>query len=314
MSTFIVFQQMLVLFAMIFIGYFVYKKKWVGDISAASINKLVVNIFNPVLIISSILGKEKPEDLSIMWQNLALVIIYFAGLIILSMVVSAALKFDKKEAPKYQMMLVFSNTGFMGIPVIKGVLGDHCVIYVTIYVVVFNLLIYTYGIYLAKKSNENAVEKIGLTKTLKSIFLNVGVIAAVIALVIYVTGIKVPAAVENFAGYVGNATVPLSMMAIGFSLARMPIKEIFGGTKAYIFTVIKMLIIPIAGVMALRLVPIAIDENVKHVFIFMLSMPIGSIVSMISQEYGNDKGTCGKVTVITTVVSLVTIPIVAIFM
>lgn len=314
MSSLIVLQQMLVLFAMMLIGYFVYKKSWVDDHSASSINKLVVNIFNPVLIVNSVLNKKKPDDLNVMWQNLSFTFIYYILLIVLSFVVVFLLRLEKKEGYKYQMMLIFSNCGFMGIPLIKGIMGDEYVIFVTMYVMGFNILIYTYGLYLAKKSGDNVTPGEGIGKTLKSIFLNSGVIACIIALIIYIAGVSLPDPVITFAGYVGNTTVPLAMMAIGFSLARMPLKEILGDPKGYIFTAIKMFIIPIAAALILKVIPLNIDDGVRKVFMFMIMVPIGSMVPMMAQEYGGDKGTCGKVTVLTTVVALFSIPIVSLFM
>ena len=120
---FIVFQRILVLLAMMLLGFLVGKKRWVSDSGYRQISGLVVNIFNPMLVISGVLSNTLKVDSGMIFENLRGVALYFAVMILLGMLGSRMLFPADRERCQYQLMYVFSNVGFMGIPVISGLFG-----------------------------------------------------------------------------------------------------------------------------------------------------------------------------------------------
>lgn len=309
MDFLVVFQQMLALFAMIFIGYYVYRVHWVTQDTADRLSKILVNIFNPALLINGVLNPGEEIDGTLLLENLVYVFLYFALLIVISIPLVKLLRVGADEN-RYQLMFLFSNVGFMGIPVMRSIFGNSCIIFITFYILMYNILIYTLGILLAQKGIPKEQRK----SAWKSM-LNPGVFAAILAIVIFLLKPEIPEGAVTFFDYVGNAVIPLSMMIIGISIAQMPLKAIFCNGKLYIFSVIKLLLVPI--VCAILLHRFAQTQMLFSIFILMLAMPTGSIVVMIAREYGGKtdrEDICSKGILLTTLMSMLTIPIVTLFL
>ena len=306
MDVLVIFERMMMLFAMMMLGYIAYKIKWVDDAGYDKISKLVVNVFNPALIINGAMTAGKAES-SLIKENLFFVIVYFAILIAISYPIALLIRTKQTHKNIYQLMTIFSNVGFMGIPVVSSILGQECVIYVVFYMLIYNLLIYTVGISMAQRN----IPKEERVSGLKGI-INTGVVCSLLAIVVFATDIEFNSSVLTFFDYVGNATIPLSMMVIGISVARMPIKKVFSGARLYIYTFIKLLVIPILAAFLLK--GLKQTDFIFEIFIIMFAMPVGSIVTMITKEYGADDTLSSRGIIITTVASIVTIPIVCMFL
>ncbi len=313
----IILSQMLMLFAMMLIGYFLWKKEWLDEPANQKLSRIVVNIFNPLLIVYGVLGKDSGGNGALVWQNLLLMVLFYVLLWVFGMGVICLLRPKKPERDVYRLMTLFPNVGFMGIPVITSVFGMDCVIYIAFYMLGYNLLLYTIGIVLAKRAaaqREDFVSREtreGEGAQWKRIF-NVGVIASVGAIVIFAFQISVPEPVMKFCEYFGNATIPLSMILIGVSIAKADLKVIFTNGKMYLFTVIRMLILPVAVILLMKNLPL--DSVVFGVFALELAMPVGSIITLIAKENGADETCSTNGIVLSTLCSIVTIPIVCIFL
>lgn len=308
MNIFVAMQQMLVLLVMIIIGYLVFRIGWLDDNACSRMSKIVVNVLNPCLMVYGVLGKNARLDGSMLGQTLLLVAVYFCVLVLLSGPVASFLHVKKEHYNLYKLMLIFSNVGFMGIPVISSIYGKESILLIAFYNLGYNILLYTYGIYLAGKDGQAAAGSGVQWKKL----INTGVISCVAAVVIFATGVVMPESVCTFFNYVGNAAVPLSMILIGASVAQGGKKEFFLDKKMYAFMAVKMLAIPIMAALLLRLLPW--PAMVEGVFILMLAMPVGSIVVMLAAEGGNDAIECTKGSILTTLVSVLTIPVVSMFL
>ncbi|MCR5546604.1 MAG: AEC family transporter [Lachnospiraceae bacterium] len=309
MSVALIFQRMLMLLAMMGLGYIGYKVKWIDDYSYSKLSAVVVNIFNPALVINGALTATAVggTDFSVVKENMVFIGIYFSISILISIPIARILAKNDQQKIALQLMTIFSNVGFMGIPVISGIYGKEAIIYVTFYILGYNLLLYTLGTSIAQKSLPKEQRKSSLSS-----LLNVGTICAVVSMFIFFFGIKAGETVGTFFDYVGNATIPLSMMVIGASVAKMPIREIFKGIRVYVFSFIKLLLIPITMSFLFR--PFAKNDMIFGIFILMFSMPVGSIITMLIEEYGGDESYSSRSIIITTLLSIVTIPIVVMFL
>lgn len=307
MSIKIIFEQMLVLFFMMMTGFVCYKKHFVDDNGYKNISSIIVNILNPLLIVSGVLNKEAVYSGKIIGENILLVGVLFLILIIVSLIYIKLTRIPKKQASSYRLMLIFSNLGFMGIPLVSEVYGAKAIIFVAFYILGYNILIYTYGIYLASKDNE----EISSHFEWKKLF-NPGVAACVVAIILFAFKITVPKFIGSFVNYMGNASVPFSMMAIGISLANAKLKDVFMNARLLFFAAAKMLIIPIICILIMK--NFGFDSEAFGIFALMLSMPVGSIVTLIETEYGGkDSSISSSGIALTTVLSMITIPIVSLF-
>ena len=146
--------------------------------------------------------------------------------------------------------------------------------------------------------------------------LNPGVIAAIFAVVIFAFGIQMPGPVITFCDYMGNTTIPLSMIMIGISMAQANFREVFGDARIYAFVVLRMIVLPILMAFVFKglVAAYAIDPIVFGVFIIELGMPVGSIIVMMAREKGADAAYCTKGVVVSTLASIVTIPLICAFL
>lgn len=296
------------LLAMMGLGYLSYKMQWLEDNSYKKLSEIVVNIFNPALVINGALAATEAggADMGLVKENLMFVLIYFVVNIIISFPLSKFLGKDDGQKNMFMLMTIFSNVGFMGIPVVSSIYGEESIIYITFYMLAYNLILYTLGMIIAQRNIPKEERKSGFAG-----LLNIGTICSVLAIVLYFSEIHFNDSIITFFDYVGNATIPLSMMVIGVSIARLPLKEVFKGFRLYIFAFVTLLIIPIVMCMAFKI--IESDPTIYGVFILMFAMPVGSIVTMLIKEYGGDESLCSRATIITTLLSIITIPIVAAF-
>ena len=312
MDIFVAAGQMLVLFAMMFTGYFLARRDWINDSLSSALSRLVVNIFNPFLMISSVFGQSLKQSGPLFWENLVLVGIFYLLLFLAGFFIVFVLRPTSQTAPIYKLLTLLPNCGFMGIPIVSSLLGAQYIIYVAVYMLVFNLIIYTYGISLVRRSlSDDSAPALSMSARLRQIFGNTGVLASLVTIVLFVTGFSLPENVQKFINYMGNPCVPLSMILIGCSLAASPLSKIFQEVRLYGFAFIKMFAIPIVASFVIRLLPF--DPVILTLFIIMLALPSGSMVVLITEEYKGNVQLASAGVVLTTIVSLFSIPVVSLF-
>lgn len=308
----VIFAQMLMLFAMMLTGYFIWKKEWFDDAAYQKLSKIVVNILNPILVIYGVVGKESGGDAGLVLLNLCFVALFYIILILTGLLFVLVFRPVKSERRLYRLMTIFPNVGFMGIPVISAVFGPESMIYIVLYMLGYNLILYTYGLALARKAAEDAGSAAEQSESQWKRMINPGMLASVAAVVIFLLKIPLPKPAVNFCDYMGNATIPLSMLLIGMSIAKADLKKIFSNGKIYAYTAVKMLLLPVLMIFLFR--PFSVNPVIFGVFILQLAMPVGSIVTLVAKESGADETLCTNGIVLSTLASILTIPLVCMFL
>ena len=148
----------------------------------------------------------------------------------------------------------------------------------------------------------------GTVEIVKKIF-NIGVIACIAAMLLYFLQTPVPSFLQAFITNLGNLTAPLSMMIIGASLAQMPLKELFLDKKLLLFSLVKLLLLP--AVWMIMVNRVAEQEILRGVCLVMMATPAGSMTAMLAQQYGGDYETASRGVALTTVLSVITMPLLA---
>jgi len=148
----------------------------------------------------------------------------------------------------------------------------------------------------------------GTVEIVKKIF-NIGVIACIAAMLLYFLQTPVPSFLQAFITNLGNLTAPLSMMIIGASLAQMPLKELFLDKKLLLFSLVKLLLLP--AVWMIMVNRVAEQEILRGVCLVMMATPVGSMTAMLAQQYGGDYETASRGVALTTVLSVITMPLLA---
>lgn len=307
MSISVILNQMAVIFLLIMVGYFLSRKGIVHQDGSRLLSTLIVNVFNPALIVSGVLGEEKVGTIQDIIQVSILSVIIYVALIVLGILFPKIARVPMDMRTMFNIMIMFSNIGFMGIPVLNGIYGKEAILYITIFIIPFNILVYTYGIFLVTKNMEGRKEKFQI----KKIF-NIGVIACFAAILIFATGIKLPDFAVASIDYLGVVTTPLSMIAIGISLGQTKLKAVFSDIHLYKLAVLKLLLIPVVTAFILK--PFVVNEVVLGVTVLLAGMPIANITALLASEYNLDIDLPTRGIVLTTLLSLVTLPIVFLFL
>lgn len=305
-------QQMLVLFIIMMIGFIAYKKNIITDETSKKLSAIVVNISNPALILSSVTGNATVTGAELV-ETMFVAIGMYVFLIAVAALVPVIIKAPARDRGTYRVMTIFGNVGFMGFPIISSLYGGGALLYASLFLLPYNILIYTYGVWeMCKSSGEGsgAVKKSG-RESIKQIF-NIGVIFCIIAVVVYALGIKFPAWVNTTVSMLSSTTAPLSMMVIGASFATMNFKKVFLNVRTWVFSALRLLVIPVLGTFLVSLV--TDNTSIIGVTMVMLGVPVGSMTAMLAQEYGGDYALSSETVAMTTLLSVVTFPIVSMVM
>lgn len=304
-----VITKMCMLFVIMMTGYIGNKLGVLDDEGNKKYSSLVVNITAPALILAS----ASDSNLAGSRSEALFVLLIAAGmygfLIVASLLVRFLFRIPKGEEGVFRFMTVFGNNAFMGIPVVEAVFGN--VFYAALFNLPNNILIYSYGGYLLDTGKNAKGEAKRRRFSWKNVC-NPGVIAAVTALIMFLAGLKFPAPVTDTLNCVGAITTPLSMLVIGSSLANLSLKETFSNVRVYLFSMYKLIILPVIIWLIGRLF---IDSfMVLGVLVIISAMPCAAVTVMLCNEYGNDAKLAARYVFVSTVMSVVTIPILAFLM
>lgn len=310
MSIEVVFQQMLVIFIMVLIGYYLYKISKLDEHSSKHISAIVSNICNPAVLINAALTNTMEIGAKEFISGISVSVALYIALILISFVVPKILRVEKGTEFAYKMMVIYANTGFIGIPLVAAVLPD-ALFYVTVNNIVYSIFFYTHGMFVVEKAA--AQEKTGEKQSFLKSFINVGTVSSLTSLFLYVCPVDMPTVLDETFNYVGRSTTFLSMLVMGVSLGKMGIKNLFIGKKViYVFTFVRLLVIPIGLILVMKLFfhnELLIGGNA-----FMLAVPAGSMPLIIAQQNDMDTDILSRGIILSTIFSIITIPIVTLFL
>lgn len=301
MDIMIIINQMLILFLMMLLGYILGRIGIMDRAFNKKLTKILLNVTMPSLIFSSVLDQNGERDFAAVGIVFAVAIATYMILPLIAYLLVRIFPIQQENKGLYMIMTVYSNIGFMGFPVINALFGSTAVFYTAIFNIVFNISIYTMGVLMIHYGRD---EKASVH--LRSI-LSPGILFSILAVIVYFLNIKVPYAIESTFSSVGALTVPLAMMIIGATLAGMKAKEMLGDWRIYLYTIFRQLVLPLAYFGLLKL--IITDEFILGVSAILLMMPIANTAVLYATEYNRDEKLAAKAVFLTTLVSVVTIPV-----
>ena len=292
-------QKMMMFFLIMLIGYICRKSGVFKDTTGKTISSIVINIGNPALIIASGMNPERPENKGKLLFTLGVALIYFAIMFAVAELLPRLLHADREDYGAYQVMMLFSNIGFMGYPLLDVMYGSNAIIHAVIFNLLYNVLIYTYGIH---KMQIGGCQKNINWKQL----VNIGVGSCIIAIVLYITNLPVPLILEDTATFTGAITGPLSMLVIGDSLAQTRLRDLFTDVRLLVFSVVKLVLLP--ALLLWGLCFYLKDPIFRGVCLVMMATPVGSMTVMLAQQYNGDYRLTSRGVALTTLLSVITMP------
>ncbi|MBR4881610.1 MAG: AEC family transporter [Clostridia bacterium] len=290
------------MFLLILVGFVVRKLNWIDKDTSKRLSDLILCIAQPFLLISSIVNTEySPEKLK------------EGGLILLLSfclhVLSAAFAYlcsrplrDKGESAIMQYALIFENAAFYGFPVLAAVLGEKGLFWGAFYCIIFNILSWTYGMFVLSSANKD------IKMNIKKVFVNFGTIPAAIGVIIFVLRIPLPVPVKDTMTYFANLSTPISMLIIGGVLANLPFKKLFTNIKVYWLCLCKLVFFPV--IVGAIVILIGLPRDVALFATLMASMPTAATTTVFGEKFGIRPEYSALCVGISTVISVVTIPVI----
>lgn len=293
-TTSIVFQQTLTMAIYMLVGFALFKGGKITKEGSKSLANLLVWLIIPAVIINSFCVELSLEKLRALGLSALLAAVALA--------VSAAIShFAFKKSPVDNFAAAFSNCGFMGIPLVRAGFGDEAVFLLVGFVVLLNLLQWTYGAALLK-GEKGAV-------SLKGVLLNPITVGTAAGVVLFVTGLgsRLPGVLGGAIGGLAALNSPVAMLVLGIYMAQTSLKETVMSPRLYVLSAVRLLLIP-AVTLAL-LTPLPVDLTMKYVILLGASAPVGANVAVYAQLYGKDYSYACRTVVLSTVLSILTLPV-----
>lgn len=298
-----VLNQIFVLFSLILVGNIIKKLKVVSAEFQAGIAPLVLNVTLPAFILSSMTFEFSLETLKSSGILIAISFGLYGVAFILSKVYSKVFKNQDKQRAVLEYAIMFSNTGYMGYPVVAQLFGEKGVFYAAIYNLSFTILIWTYGVDLLG-GNKN--ETISLKKRLAAL-INPGLIAVLIGFTMFLSGLSFPEPIYNILDMIGSTTTPLSMMFIGFILTEIKPSEAIKNYQLWIISAIRLVIMPALAYLILS--AFGFTGLVLYIPVVIVAMPVAVNVAVFASRYQSDYRLGSLLIFISTLLSIVTVPI-----
>ena len=293
-------QQIVQLFLMIFMGYLIVKTGLVRDDDSKVLSKIILYLIVPCVIINAFQVDYTTDTVkglliafaaSVMTQVILLVVISVAGRL---------LHLNEVEVAS----VYYSNSGNLIVPIVTFILGQEWVLYGCVFMSVQLVFLWTH----CKKiiSREASYDW-------KKIILNINMISIFIGVILFFTKIRLPEIIGNTLASVGTMIGPASMIVTGMLFAGMNLKQIFANKRVYFITFLRLIVVPLIALVLIKfsnLASFSADGNKIMLIVFLaIITPSASTVTQMCQVYGNDSRYASAINVMTTLLSIITMPV-----
>ena len=288
--------EVAVILILILVGYFTVKKGMFTKESLGSITSFLLYIVTPCLSVSSFLSAESGKLDG--WT-----LLLAAVLPALSIVISIALSylFFRKEPSGRRRVLrfsmIFCNVGFMGIPLVEGIVGSEGVLYGSFFIAVFNIFCWTYGYVMMG----------GGKVRLKALLLNPGLIGLAIGLPLYLLDVPVPALFVEPVELISALNTPLAMIVVGGYIAQVKLRAFVSDLAVYKMAVLRLVVAPLLYLALVWL--LRPDETLLMSTVIQAATPVAANCVLFAVQYDSDAELASKSVAVSTALSVVTIPL-----
>ena len=288
-------SQVGTMFLMMAVGFLLAKRGLLTQQGIPQMTNLLLTAVLPCMLVDALQIQRTPDLLGAMGYAALLV----AGLYVLCCLLSVPLFRRQNPATGKALRFgaLYGNVGFMGMPLIQLVLGEHALVYGIINLVVFNVFNWSHGVVLTGGRRQ---------VSLKQAVLNPGIIGTIVALVLFLCGITLPPMVGNAVGFVGSMNTPLAMVIIGAQMASADWGAVFRNRSILVACLLKLAAMPLLA--ALILYPFHPEADLYCTLVLLAGVPTASITAMFAQRYGQDVATSAQLVTVSTLLSILTLP------
>lgn len=294
----LIFHQLLKMSLIMILAFICYRAKIINQEGNKNLSNLLLMVVNPCLVITTFQTDYDPRLVKgLLISFLAAFAAHIIAILIARFFIPSA---NNSEYCLERFASIYSNCGFIGIPLIYSILGSEGVFYLTAYMTIFNLFTWTHGLILMEGHFSVAKLKEGLLSPL--------IIATCISMILFFFQIRLPETILSSIKYIADMNTPLAMMIAGFSVAQADLKKIFSNLHIYRVLLLKLLIIPFA-VMSL-LVLSGITPNIAYPILIASACPTATTTTLMAIRYNKNYTYASEIFSVSTLLSMISIPFV----
>ena len=300
------------------------------------VSRLVIKLALPVMIFTNTVNGVDKEMLFHSLSILGIAFFMYICLFGLSFLSGKMFHLQGDHQQLYSAMSAFGNIGFMGIPIVTSIFPERGMLYISVFTMIDQLMLWTVGVGLTSKAGDR-VEKVseiqsscgqvkadrknvavGRSATDRTVdkrvsfdfkkLINPVTVAIVLSLIFILAGIQLPKILNTAFSKIGATATPLAMIYLGGVFACMDVRKYVCKLDYYGIVVIKMLIFPVIFYLIQGLLPISAE--IRMTMTLTSAMPVMSSVVMMANAYGTDGDYAMGGILVTTVCSIVTLPLV----
>ena len=322
-------EVMIVLFAIVVVGYVAGKRGYMGGDFDRRLSSLVIDVTSPALILSSTMGGTLP-DRRLILPLLGISLITYTLLAGVALFLPPLFTRKKEQWGTVGFALMFGNVGFIGYPIVDSMFGHEAVFYAAVLNVVNTFAVFTVGTMLLLRSDRKpgqpdtttaettrhdtgAATPAGRPHTRTEwlwLLASTPMLAAYIAMAIVAFGIDdIPTIVSQPLTLIGNITVPAALLIIGSSMSRLPLRTMMGSPIVYTTTLFRLVLLPMALLALFTLM--GFDHLAVSINTVVIAMPVATYGTILCLKMGRDATLITELTFITTLLSIITIPALA---
>lgn len=300
-----VFKEMITLFAIIGVGYVAKRARFMMPEFDRMLSSLVINISLPGMILGSVLTAETLPSGVDLWMCLG---VSFASMILMfgvAYVFTLILRIPDGCRGVYRFMACFGNVGFIGYPVLSALFGSEALIYAAVFNLPFNVFVFTVGAWFLTQDIDGATKVKASWRT----FVTPVMLSCVAALLLAMFGVHDVPVLGDALSTLGSMTTPAALLIIGSSLANLPVRELLGGPRLWAVVALRLVGMPL--LIWVLLSPWVPAGLLLSVAVVISGMPVATNGTMLCYQYGGNVKVMAQGTFISTVLSLATIPLMA---
>ena len=302
MQTTFVIQQVTVLAILMSVGYVATKMKIITEEMSRGMTLILTNIGLPALILSSFNMSYSNDTL----KGVILIFLYSVGIHLFTIVLSQILfiKYPKGKKSVLSFGSIFPNSGFMGLPLIFELFGQEATLYASVFMIPYHTIQWTYGEnMLSKEKTKISIKKLATTPAL---------VAVILGTLIFILKIEMPYIIGKPLSLLSSLTSPLSMLILGEKITKLKFKEILMDKDIYYGCFIKLILVPLMTLIFLKAVNA--PSLLLNIMVVMQSLPAAVLLVVLTQKHEGEIEFASKFTMISHILSIITIPLISLFM
>lgn len=310
----VILEQMGKLFLILCLGVLLAKKELLDVHTKQKLTKLLLYVTTPLMMVDAfhdrmLMVSQQTEESVPVGTLFVDSFLFYALLILLSVVLVFGIRVPKAQRRLYLFMTVFGNVGFMGFPVVESVYGKEGLFYAAIVNSVFNIIIYTFGVLLmgGASSGEGGLLRRLRAVPWKKLLLTPAVLATAAGVLIFVFRIRMPVLLADTCDSLGGLTSPLAMLVVGANLSAVPVKAVLSNMKLNLYVLLRQTVLPLLFWLMLK--PFVQHPVLAPTLLLLSCMPVANTTALFATEYHGDEALASQGIFLTTLFSLLSFPL-----